>query len=134
MATTSYVVTFWNGYSVEYENVCGMTEVINFLNKNQNKIDVLSIKKSSWVEEEKKETKKITPAMVGQAMGGVSAQAIRVGLQQGILKFGKAYKQSGEKNYSYILYPEEVRKVVGETAFIKMMQGDTGEDEMADAI
>ena len=59
--------------------------------------------------------KRITPEMMGRAMG-VPAQAIRVGLQQGKLKFGTAYKQTGNQ-YTYVIYPEAAREVVGDEVF-----------------
>lgn len=55
--------------------------------------------------------KRITPAMIAEAMG-VPVQAIRVGLQQGVFNFGTAIQQSGQK-YSYIIYPEKAREIVG---------------------
>ena len=55
--------------------------------------------------------KKITPAMMAEAMG-VPAQAIRCGLQQGVLNFGIAMQQTGRK-YTYIIFPEKAREVVG---------------------
>lgn len=64
---------------------------------------------------------RITPDMVGRAMG-VPSQAIRVGLQQGKLHFGTCYKQEeGGKRYTYVLFPEAVRQVLGEKAFNEMM-------------
>lgn len=126
MNGVAYIITFWNGSSVEYEKFESMPDVINFLRDNKDQFDILSVKKSSWEKEERKETKKITPAMVGQALG-VSAQAVRVGLQQGALKFGKAYKNGGQ--YKYVIYPEAVRQVIGDTAFIKMMQGENEADK-----
>lgn len=59
--------------------------------------------------------RRITPEMMGQAMG-VPAQAIRVGLQQGKLNFGTAYKQTGNQ-YTYVIYPEAAREVVGDKIF-----------------
>lgn len=57
--------------------------------------------------------KKITPAMVGEALG-YTAQAIRVAMQQQKLDLGTAYKPTG-REYVYIIYPEKVRAIVGET-------------------
>lgn len=54
---------------------------------------------------------RITPAMIAEAMG-VPVQAIRVGLQQGVFNFGIAMQQNGKK-YSYIIYPEKAREIVG---------------------
>lgn len=55
--------------------------------------------------------RKITPAMMAEAMG-IQAQAIRLGLQQGIFDFGVAMQQSGKK-YTYIIFPEKAREAVG---------------------
>ena len=55
--------------------------------------------------------RKITPAMMAEAMG-MPAQAIRLGLQQGVLNFGVAMQQSGRK-YTYIIFPEKAREIVG---------------------
>lgn len=55
--------------------------------------------------------KKISPAMMAEAMG-VPVQAIRLGLQQGVLNFGIAMQQSGRK-YTYIIFPEKAREIVG---------------------
>lgn len=64
---------------------------------------------------------RITPEMVGRALG-VPAQAIRVGLQQNKLMFGAAYKQKENGNrYTYIIYPEAVKTLIGETAYNKMI-------------
>ena len=56
--------------------------------------------------------RKITPAMVGEALG-MPVQAIRVGLQQEKLDFGVALKPTG-RQYTYIIYPEKIRALVGE--------------------
>ena len=56
--------------------------------------------------------KKISPAMIAEAIG-VPAQAIRIGLQKGVLNFGVAMKQTG-KQYTYIIYPEKAREIVGD--------------------
>lgn len=55
--------------------------------------------------------KKITPAMMAEAIG-VPVQAVRIGLQQGKFNFGVAIQQSGRK-YTYIIFPEKAREVVG---------------------
>ncbi len=55
--------------------------------------------------------KKITPAMMAEALG-VPVQAIRVGLQLGKLDFGAAMQPSGKK-YTYIIYPEKAREILG---------------------
>lgn len=55
---------------------------------------------------------KISPAMLAEALG-VPTQAIRVGLQKGALKCGIAMQQTG-KQYTYIIYPEKVREIVGD--------------------
>lgn len=40
---------------------------------------------------------------------------IRVGLQQGVFPFGVAFKtKESRKHYTYIIYPELVRKYAGE--------------------
>jgi len=44
---------------------------------------------------------------------GMDAQAVRVGMQQGKLDLGMAYKPTG-RNYNYILFPEKVRAIVGD--------------------
>lgn len=56
--------------------------------------------------------KKITVAMMADAMG-VQPQAIRLGLQLGKLDFGVAMQQTTKK-YSYIIYPEKARAIVGD--------------------
>lgn len=56
--------------------------------------------------------KRITVAMMAEAMG-VQAQAIRLGLQLGKLDFGIAMQQTTKK-YSYIIYPEKAREIVGD--------------------
>ena len=46
---------------------------------------------------------------------GKSPLTIRVGLQQGIFPFGVALKtREDRKNYTYIIYPELVKRYVGE--------------------
>lgn len=69
--------------------------------------------------------KRITPEMMGKAMG-VPTQAIRVGLQQGKLNFGVAYKQTGNQ-YTYVIYPEAARATIGDAAYRKMMQDAAAE-------
>lgn len=65
---------------------------------------------------------RITPEMVGRALG-VPAQAIRVGLQQNKLPFGTAYKQTeGGKRYTYVFYPEAVKQTIGAQAFNEMIK------------
>lgn len=56
--------------------------------------------------------KRITPAMMAEALG-VPVQTIRVGLQQGVFDFGVAMRANGKK-YTYIIYPEAARAVVGD--------------------
>lgn len=63
--------------------------------------------------------KRITVAMMAEALG-VPAQAIRVGLQQEKLKFGTAYKQSGDQ-FTYVIYPEIAREVLGAERYNAMM-------------
>lgn len=125
----SYIITFWNGSSVEYERCKDVAEVITFLNKNKDDIDVLSVKKDAWKSEEECKPKKITPQMIGKAMG-MNPQAIRVGMQQGVLDLGECFKQSGS-NYTYLIYPEKARQYMGNTAYTKMMQG---EERLEDAV
>lgn len=55
--------------------------------------------------------KRITPAMMAEAMG-IPAQAVRMGLQQGVLNFGIAMQQTGRK-YTYVIFPEKAREIVG---------------------
>ncbi len=55
--------------------------------------------------------KRITPAMMADAMG-VPVQAIRIGLQQQKFNFGAAMQPSGGK-YTYVIFPEKAREVVG---------------------
>lgn len=55
--------------------------------------------------------KRITPAMMAEAMS-VPVQAIRIGLQTGRLNFGAALQPSGGK-YTYVIFPEKAREVVG---------------------
>ncbi len=62
---------------------------------------------------------RITPEMMGEAMG-VPAQAIRVGLQKEKLNIGVAYKQTG-KQYTYVIFPEAARQVLGEERFNTML-------------
>lgn len=124
-----YTITFWNGFSVEYERCKDIAEVMEFLNKHKDDIDVLSVTKEAWKNEEECKLKKITPKMVGEAMG-VNPQAIRVGMQKGVLDLGDCFKQSGN-NYTYVIYPEKARKYMGNTAFTKMMQG---EERLEDAV
>lgn len=69
--------------------------------------------------------KRITPEMMGKAMG-VPTQAIRVGLQQGKLNFGVAYKQTGNQ-YTYVIYPEAARATIGDAAYRRMMQDAAAE-------
>lgn len=57
--------------------------------------------------------KRITPAMMAEALG-VPVQTIRVGLQQGVFNFGVAMRASDGKKYTYIIYPEAARAVVGD--------------------
>lgn len=42
---------------------------------------------------------------------GISPQTVRFGLQQGAFPFGTAVKC--EKGWSYILYPQSVKEVIG---------------------
>lgn len=58
--------------------------------------------------------------MMADALG-VPAQAIRVGLQQEKLNFGAAFKQTGDQ-YTYVIYPEVAREVLGEVRYIKMLK------------
>lgn len=45
----------------------------------------------------------------------VSPLSIRVGLQQGKLPFGTAFKtKEDNERYEYILFPEKVREYIGE--------------------
>lgn len=117
----SYIITYWNGSSVEYERVKDVPEVVQFLDKNKNDIDVLSVKKDTWKSEEEKQLKKITPKMIGEAVG-MDPQAIRVAMQHGKLDLGDCFKKGS--TYTYIISPEKARKFMGNTAFIKMMQGE----------
>lgn len=64
--------------------------------------------------------KRITVAMMAEAMG-IPVQAVRVGLQQEKLKFGTAYKQSGDQ-YTYVIYPEVAREVLGAERYNAMME------------
>ncbi|MGN0695062.1 MAG: hypothetical protein ACI4LK_09180 [Lentihominibacter sp.] len=66
--------------------------------------------------------KRITPEMMGLALG-IPTQAVRVGLQQGKLHFGAAYKQDQEgKRYTYVIYPEAARNVLGDERYNQMMK------------
>lgn len=56
--------------------------------------------------------RKITVAMMAEAMG-VQPQAIRLGLQLKKLDFGVAMQQTTKK-YSYIIFPEKAREIVGD--------------------
>lgn len=56
--------------------------------------------------------KKITPADAAEALG-VTAQAIRIGLQRGIYPFGWAVKMPGGR-YTYVISPKLYRDYVGE--------------------
>ncbi|MGN0694550.1 MAG: hypothetical protein ACI4LK_06550 [Lentihominibacter sp.] len=64
---------------------------------------------------------RITPAMAGKALG-VPAQAVRVGMQQGKLKIGTAFKQTGNQ-YTYVIYPEAIKEIIGEQEFKRMIEG-----------
>ena len=64
---------------------------------------------------------RITPAMAGKALG-VPAQAVRVGLQQGKLNIGTAFKQTGDQ-YTYVIYPEALKALVGEQVFQNIIEG-----------
>lgn len=45
---------------------------------------------------------------------GLSPLTIRVGLQQGALPFGAAFKtQESNHNYTYVIYPEKVKEYFG---------------------
>lgn len=55
---------------------------------------------------------RITPAMFAAAVG-MDAQAVRVGMQQGKLDLGIAYKPT-DRNYTYVIFPEKVRAIVGD--------------------
>lgn len=48
-------------------------------------------------------------------MLGTSEMTIRIGLQQGVFPFGAAFKTDEKnKNYTYVIYPELVKKYLGE--------------------
>lgn len=64
---------------------------------------------------------RITPEMMGQALG-VPTQAVRVGLQQGKLHFGAAYKQDEEGcRYTYVIYPGLARQMLGDVRYNDML-------------
>ncbi len=60
---------------------------------------------------------KITPSMAAEIMG-VGPQFVRIGLQQGILPFGYAYKLKTKgresKVYTYYINPNQFREFIGE--------------------
>ncbi len=45
---------------------------------------------------------------------GVSPETVRVGLQQNVFSFGTAFKKPGRQNYTYVIYPEAVKRYIGE--------------------
>lgn len=55
-------------------------------------------------------------------MLGVTEQCIRIGLQREKFAFGVAFK-SRDRNrvYNYVIYPELIKKTVGETRFQEVM-------------
>lgn len=57
---------------------------------------------------------------------GKDAQYVRVGLQQGILKFGHAFKTNGSREYNYYC-PD--KKVWEETGYFNEAKGRNTEDE-----
>ena len=56
---------------------------------------------------------KITIKDVAKALGQSEA-TIRAGLQLGMYPFGTAFRQEGNKKWTYTLFPEAVKQYVGE--------------------
>lgn len=50
---------------------------------------------------------------IAQALG-VSPETIRIGLQQQIFPFGNAFKKPGQQKYTYVIYPEAVKRYIGD--------------------
>ncbi|MGN1167185.1 MAG: hypothetical protein ACI4S2_12530 [Lachnospiraceae bacterium] len=72
---------------------------------------------------------RIKPEMMGEALG-IPVQAVRVGIQQGKLKFGVAYKQKIEgQRHTYVIYPEEARQTLGDERYEKMIAKAAAEDK-----
>ena len=44
---------------------------------------------------------------------GCSLQTLKEGLKQGAIKYGTAFIQDGSKSYTYLLYPEDVKRHLG---------------------
>ena len=44
---------------------------------------------------------------------GLGEQTIRIGLQQGALEFGTAFKREGSNSFIYVIYPERVYELYG---------------------
>ena len=44
---------------------------------------------------------------------GQSPATIRAGLRLGIYDFGAAFKQPGNKKYTYTLYPQKLKEILG---------------------
>lgn len=57
--------------------------------------------------------KRITPEMMAEALG-IPTQTVRIGLQREAFDFGKAFKQSGKYQYTYVIYPEKARAILGD--------------------
>lgn len=57
---------------------------------------------------------KITIREVANALGQSEA-TIRAGLQLGVYPFGVAFRQEGNKKWTYTLFPEAVKQYIGET-------------------
>lgn len=45
---------------------------------------------------------------------GVSPETVYMGLRKNVFDFGTAFKKDGKQNYTYVLYPEKVKEVIGE--------------------
>ena len=55
-------------------------------------------------------------------MLGVTDQFVRVVLQLGAFEFGTAFKKNDRsRTYSYVIYPEKLKKAVGEDRYKEVM-------------
>lgn len=63
---------------------------------------------------------RITCQGVADALG-IPVQTLRVAMQFDAYPFGKVIKKPGSSKYSYFFYPEEVRRVLGDELYNKMM-------------
>lgn len=62
--------------------------------------------------------KRITPEMMAEALG-IPTQTVRIGLQREAFDFGKAFKQTGKNNYTYVIFPGIAKKYVSQEYAMK---------------